>query len=72
MRVGCIAVGNLRCDGCGRIIKHPERYLVTDEEQGVEPGQDKASHYCVDCALEKGYARYREEKGQQILTFFPE
>ena len=65
MRRGCIAVGEVRCDGCGRIVRHPERYLLTDEE-------GKASRYCVDCCLERGYARYKEEKGEQVLTFFPE
>jgi hypothetical protein len=28
--------------------------------------------YCVQCALEKGYAHYKEEKGEKTLTFFAE
>jgi len=39
--------------------------LVIEEE-------DATSHLCVDCGLKKGYARYKEDKGEQILTFFPE
>ena len=65
MRRGCIAIGEIQCDGCHRIIKHPERYLAIDEE-GV------TSRFCVDCSLERGYARYKEEKGEKVLTFFPE
>lgn len=69
MRRGCIVIGNIRCDGCGRTIKHPERYLAIDEEgsAGVEDG--KTLRYCVDCCLEKGYARYRTEKRERVLTF---
>ena len=65
MRRGCIAIDEVRCDGCGRIVRHPERYLAIDEEE-------KTSRYCVDCSLEKGYAQYKMEKGKQVLTFFPE
>jgi hypothetical protein len=39
--------------------------MVIDEEGTV-------SRICVDCCLSKGYARYTEEKGQKVLTFFPE
>ena len=72
MRRGCIAIGEVLCDGCGRTIKHPERYLAIDEEEGVEVEEGKTSRYCVDCCLKKGYARYKEEKDERILTFFPE
>jgi len=44
---------------------------VVDEEDGVEVEKGKTSHYCLDCCLEKGYAEYREEKGERVLTFFP-
>ncbi len=71
MRRGCITIGEVNCDGCGRIIKHPERYLAIDEEEGVEVEEGKTSRYCVECSLEKGYAHYEEEKGGRILTFFP-
>ena len=66
MRRGCISLGNVRCDGCQRIIPHAERYLVIEDPEGVTVS------LCVSCCLEKGYARYREDKREQVLTFFPE
>jgi len=69
---GCIAAGDVRCDGCGRVIRHPERYLLFDEEEGDESEQGKMRRYCVECALLKGYAHYKEEKGKKVLTFFPQ
>ena len=69
MRRGCIAVSDVHCDGCGRTIKHPERYLLMSEE-GKE---GKTLCYCVDCCLNKGYAHYRKvEKDKEVLTFFAE
>jgi len=72
MRRGCISLGQVKCDGCERIILYPERYLAIDEEDGVEVEQGKTSRYCVDCALNKGYAHYKRQKGEEILTFFRE
>ena len=72
MRQGCISLGEVRCDDCHRIIPHSERYLAIDEEDGVEVEKGKTSRYCVDCCLKKGYAHYRDERGEQIFTFFPE
>jgi len=72
MRRGCISLGEVSCDGCHRVIPYPERYLAIDEEDGVEVEKGKTSRYCVDCCLKKGYAHYKVEKGEQILTFFPE
>jgi hypothetical protein len=66
MRRGCISLGNVTCDGCHRLIPHGERYLILEEEDGA------AANLCVACCLEKGYARYREDKREQVLTFFPE
>lgn len=71
MRQGCISLGKVQCDMCHRVIAYSERYLVIDEEEGVEVEKGKTSHYCVDCCLEKGYAAYREDKGARVLTFFP-
>ena len=69
MRRGCIAIGDISCDGCGRTIKHPKRYLLISEV-GKE---EKRSYYCLECCLDKGYAYYKKaEKGEQILTFFTE
>ncbi len=66
MRCGCISLGDVQCDECHRIIPYPERYLFIGEAEGV------MLRLCVDCCLNKGYARYTEEKGQQVLTLFPE
>ena len=76
MRRGCISLGdsNVVCGGCGRVIPYPERYLVIDEKDGkeVEKGEKGDQvYYCVECALEKGYAHYREDKGSRTLTFMP-
>lgn len=67
IRSGCIAVGEVHCDGCGRTVKHPERYLAIDEDEGADEG--KVTRYCLDCCLEKGYARYKTEGGTRELTF---
>jgi len=71
MRRGCIPSGEIQCNGCQRIIPHSERYLAVDEEDGVEVENGKTAQYCVECALQKGYAYYKEEKSEKILTFFP-
>ena len=71
MRQGCISLGKVQCDGCKNTIPYAERYLLVDEEDGVEVESGKKSCYCVNCSLDKGYARYREEKNGRVLTFFP-
>jgi hypothetical protein len=45
--------------------------LLINEENGVEVESGPKMYYCVDCCLKKGYAQYREEKGELVLTFFP-
>jgi len=72
MRRGCISQGEVKCHACQRLIPYPERYLAIDEKDGVEVEKGKTMCYCVDCALKKGYAHYKEDKGEKILTFFPE
>ncbi len=72
MRRGCISLGNIWCDDCHRTLQYLERYLAVDEQDGVEVDEGDTSRYCVDCCLKKDYARYRLERGEQILTFFPE
>lgn len=69
MRRGCISLGEVKCDECQRSIPYPERYLVVDERDGIEDEEGEAKRYCVDCCLKKGYAQYKTEKGEQILTF---
>lgn len=72
MRRGCISLGEIQCDECHRAIPHSERYLAIDEEDGVEIEEGgKTAHYCIECALQKGYAYYKEEKDERILTIFP-
>ena len=72
MRQGCISLGDVQCDECHHIIPHSERYLAIDEEDGVEVEKGKTARYCVECALQKGYAYYKDgEKDERILTFFP-
>ena len=72
MRRGCISLGEVNCDICKRTILHPERYLVIDEQDGVEAEEGESVRYCIECALKKGYAHYKEMKGEMVLTFFPE
>ena len=71
MRQGCISLGEIRCAECQGIIPHSERYLAVDEENGVEVDKGQIIHHCVPCAIDKGYARYKEEKDGRALTFFP-
>jgi len=66
VRRGGISLGDVQCNECHRMIPYPERYLLIDE------AEDTVVRLCVDCCLNKGYARYTEEKGERVLTFFPE
>jgi len=72
VRQGCISLGKVQCDSCQNIIPYAERYVIIDEEESTELEGGEKKYYCMDCSLDKGYARYREEKGQRVLTFFPE
>jgi len=72
MRRGCISLGDIQCDECHRIIPHSERYLAIDGEDGTEVAKEETAYYCIECALQKGYAHYKEEKDERILTVFPE
>lgn len=71
MRRGCISLGEINCDRCHRSIEHSERYLAIEEEAGVEADTGKTARYCMECAVKKGYASYRAEKNEKILTIFP-
>ena len=70
MRRGCISLGEIKCDKCGNTIPYPDRYLAIDEKDGVEDDEGDTKRYCVECCLKKGYARYKDEKGERVLTFF--
>jgi len=65
MHRGCISLGDVRCDECHQIIPPSESYLVIE-------GEGATLRLCVGCSLKKGYARYKEDKGERTLTFFPE
>jgi len=70
MRRGCVSLGEIKCDSCKKIIPYPDRYLAINEKGGKEDAEGDTKRYCVDCCLKKGYAQYKEEKGEKILTFF--
>ncbi len=71
MRRGCISLGEIQCDNCQRTIPYSERYLVVEEEGGVEVEEGKAAHYCVECAQQKGYASSKQVgKEEETITFF--
>jgi hypothetical protein len=63
MRRGCIAVGKVECDDCGRPIKYGERYLL------VEGEVDERQRLCIDCCGRLGYLSYETEKTKEIVTF---
>jgi len=62
---GCVAVGEIKCDNCQRLIEPGQRYLILEEKEGEK------SDFCVECSVAKGYAAYVKEKGEEVLTFFP-
>jgi hypothetical protein len=70
MRRGCVSLGEIKCDGCQHPIPYPDRYLAIDEKNGKEDEEGELHRYCIECAIKKGYAHYKEEKGEKILTFF--
>lgn len=65
MHCGCISSGNIYCDSCHREIRYLECYLAMEDKT-----EDVIRRFCVDCALSKGYARQKQEKGEQVVTFF--
>jgi len=65
MNRGCVAVGEIKCDNCQRLIEPGQRYLIVEEKEGEK------LDFCVECSVAKGYAAYVKEKGEDILTFFP-
>jgi ribosomal protein S26 len=65
MNRGCVAVGEIKCDNCQRLIEAGQRYLVVEKKEGEK------SQFCVECSVAKGYAAYVKEKGEEVLTFFP-
>jgi hypothetical protein len=66
MRRACLSLGDIHCDQCQRLIEHSEQYLIITEEDG------ERKQLCADCSLEQGFAHYKEDKRERVLTFFPE
>ena len=64
MRSGCISLGDVQCDDCHRTIACSERYLAIEETEGI------TLRLCLDCCLKQGYAGYKMERGETVLTFF--
>ena len=61
---GLIVIGELECDGCGRLMRSPDRYGYIIEE-GKPP-----LHLCMDCSRVRGYLKWRQdEKESEIETF---
>jgi ribosomal protein S26 len=71
MRRGAISLGDIQCDKCRNLVGHGERYLAIEEDGGAEADRGQTVHYCVPCAVKKGYASYRADKEGKILTVFP-
>ena len=62
--VGLIVTKELVCDGCSRIMRHPERYGYVQEE-GKDP-----IRLCEECSRERGYLKWKkDEKGHNVETF---
>ncbi len=71
MRRGCISLGDVKCDKCGKLLPTYARYLMIEEdEEGKEADKGATKMYCVSCAQKKGYVQTKEEKGEKSLTFF--
>ena len=69
MNRGCVSVGEIKCDSCKKPIEQGQRYLLMEGDEEEDEG--KKSRFCMDYCLAKEYAAYIEEKGEQVLTFFP-
>jgi hypothetical protein len=65
MNRGIITLGGIECDGCHHNVRYLDRYLVNEDRDG------KTSRLCLDCAENKDFVHYRQEKGERVLTFFP-
>ena len=71
MRIGSISQGKTKCEACGKTIAYAERYLIIKETGGKEDDANgKPRRYCAECAIKKGYASTRLEKGERVVTFF--
>jgi hypothetical protein len=62
VRRGCISLGNINCNQCGRSILYPERYLSLEEA-----GEDRI--LCMDCCQEKNLVKPENDKEGAELLF---
>ena len=61
---GLIVVNELMCDGCGKVMKHPERYGYISKE-GEAP-----IRVCENCSRERGLLNLKkDDKGRERETF---
>jgi hypothetical protein len=61
VRRGCISLGNIKCDHCGRLILYPERYLSTEEK-------GKNQILCLNCCEKKNLVKPENDKeGAEML-----
>ena len=62
MRRGCISLGNIKCDQCGRAIPYPERYLFVE-------GEGNKPTLCMDCCQKKHMVKPENDKEGAELLF---
>ncbi len=61
---GLTVTGDMVCDGCGKVMRHPERYGYICEE-GEPP-----LRLCEDCSRDRGYLKGKwDEKGHYSESF---
>ena len=61
---GLTVTGDMVCDACGKVMRHPERYGYICEE-GEPP-----LRLCEDCSRDRGYLKgKRDEKGHYSESF---
>jgi hypothetical protein len=61
VRRGCISLGNIKCDQCGRAILYPERYLFAEE--------GKKQTMCMDCCKKKNLVKPENDKDDADMLF---
>ena len=52
MRRGCISLGEIKCDECGKPIPYPDRYLAVNEKGGVEDEETQRESLQVETDAE--------------------
>ena len=57
---GLIVTGELACDDCNKLMKHPDRYGYICEE-GESP-----LHLCESCSQARGYLKWKKGRIQKL------